>query len=173
MMGYKGKYGVGFWFVLLLSIGFGNEAEGLPVAVYGEWSVFKVMDQRGQRVRCFLMGIPRERYDNLRRRGESFFLVLRNEETGKEEIYFSFGHFSKKNVKRAEINISSHKFPMFTYQDRGWAYNTIDDVQVLQQLMGNVIFSVEVNYGDGKNLLDIYSLSGFRESRQKLASICN
>jgi hypothetical protein len=144
-----------------------------PAAIFGEWSVFKIFDERRKELLCFIMSIPKERYDNFNQRGESFFSVIKNIKSGDVEVYLSHGQIMKSEIIRAEIDIAKRKFPVFTYDDRAWAFNYFDDKNIIELLSNSVLFSVEIEYANSKHLVDVYSLSGFSEAYQELLKICN
>jgi hypothetical protein len=144
-----------------------------PVALFGEWSVFRIFDKKRKEFLCFMMSIPKERYDDFNHRGESFFSVINSAKNGEVEVYLSYGQITKSEITRAEIDIAKRKFPIFTYDDRAWAFNYFDDRNMIELFKNSVLFSVEIEYTNGKHLIDVYSLSGFSEAYQELLKICN
>lgn len=121
---------------------------------------------------CYAMSIPKNRYDNFNKRGESFFIVTKYQNSDIYEIFLSFGQNSKKKIKTAEINIEKRKFPLMTMHDKGWAYNYFDDASILEELSRSTIFSILVEFDGGKKLIDIYSLDGFNEAMREVTAMC-
>jgi hypothetical protein len=143
-----------------------------PVALFGEWSVFRIFDKKRKEFLCFMMSLPRERYDDFNQRGESFFSVIKNIKSGEIEVYLSYGQLMRSEITRAEIDIAKRKFPIFTRDDRAWAFNYFDDGNIIELLKNSVLFSVEIEYANARHLIDIYSLNGFSEAYQELLKVC-
>ncbi|MDR1426067.1 MAG: hypothetical protein LBI70_03725 [Rickettsiales bacterium] len=144
-----------------------------PIALFGDWSLFRIFDENKKKAICFAMSIPARRYDNLNQRGESFFTIIKNNSEGAVEIFLSHGHITSDKIVRAEISIAKRKFPILVYDDKAWTFSYFDDKSIIEQLMKAVLFSVEIEYESGKNLIDVYQLSGFSESYSKLLVMCN
>ncbi|MDR2777510.1 MAG: hypothetical protein LBB24_01930 [Rickettsiales bacterium] len=157
--------------VLIPTSGFGSS--GGPIALFGDWSLFRSINERRQEAICFVMAIPNRRYDNLSKRGESFFIVMKNKRDSTTEILLSHGHVTTDKIVRAEINIAKRKFPIFVHDDRAWTFSYFDDRSIVDQLGKAVLFSVEIEYENGKNLIDIYQLNGFSESYNRLLTKCD
>jgi hypothetical protein len=118
------------------------------------------------------MSIPKSRYDNFNRRGQSFFTVIQENGLDYQEIYLSHGIVYNKNIIEAEIEISKRKFPLLTFRDKAWAYNKTDDRHIMESIKKSLFFSVVLNYENNKNLMDVYSSSGFSEAIDYLTKNC-
>lgn len=159
-------------FILFLFSFFSNSYGGEPIAVYGDWSIFRVTDNH-KRLLCYMMSMPQQRYDNFNKRGQSFFSVILEKESDKiPELFLSYGQILDKKITRAELDIVKRKFPIFTYKDKGWAYNLDDDKSIIAELKKSAVFSVIVEYENDKQLIDIYSLNGFNEAYAELLKMC-
>lgn len=143
-----------------------------PKSIFGEWVLFKIVDKKKNDLLCYMMSIPKNRYDNFNKRGESFFIVLKYRNSENPEIFLSYGQSIRKKIIASELNIEKRKFPIMTNNDKAWAYNYFDDKNIIEELMKSVIFSVEVEYEGNKKLIDIYSLVGFIEAYQALLKMC-
>lgn len=143
-----------------------------PKAIFGEWVLFKIVDKKKNDLLCYMMSIPKNRYDNFNKRGESFFTVLKYRTSERPQIFLSYGQSIRKKIIASELNIEKRKFPIMTNNDKAWAYNYFDDENIIEELMKSVIFSVEVEYENNKKLIDIYSLVGFLEAYQELLKMC-
>ncbi len=149
-----------------------NSYGGEPVALFGDWVLFKTTNNH-KKLLCYMVSIPQQRYDNFNKRGQSFFnIIVEKGEEIKPEIYLSFGQILNKKVVRAELDIAKRKFPIFIYEDKAWAYNLNDDMEIIKELKNSTLFSVTVEYINDKRLIDIYSLSGFDEAYEELLKIC-
>jgi hypothetical protein len=146
---------------------------GGPIALFGEWSLFRIFNEEKKKAVCFTMTLPNRRYDNLNQRGESFFTIIKNGKNGITEIFLSHGHISSDEIMKAEINIAGRKFPVSVYEDKAWTFSSFDDQSILEQLGKAALFSVEIEYANGKNLIDLYQLNGFSESYHKLLTACD
>ncbi|MDR3079264.1 MAG: hypothetical protein LBU15_04505 [Rickettsiales bacterium] len=158
---------------LLLVPKLGDCSSGGPIALFGEWSLFRIFDEKRKEAMCFAMAIPNRRYDNLNQRGESFFAVIKNKKNSVAEIFLSHGHISSDEIVRAEINIAGRKFPVFVYEDRAWTFSYFDDRSIVEQLEKAALFSFEIEYENGKSLIDVYQLNGFSESHRRLLTTCD
>ena len=159
-------------FILVLYCHKGVAGNSRPLAVFGDWVIFRTTDKEAKKLICYIMSLPSKRYDNLNKRGESFFVVFKYAGEKESEIFLSYGQISKKEITNAEINIQKIKFPIMTHEDKGWAYNYFDDRNIIKELKKTPIFSVEVEYENGQKLIDIYSLNGFVEAYERLLKMC-
>lgn len=145
---------------------------GQPTHIFGDWYLFRVVNNQ-KRLLCYMMSLPQKRYDNFNKRGQSFFSVLvEKDKIETPEIFLSYGHIWKKGIKNAELDIVKRKFPIFTYEDKGWAYNKTDDKNIINELKKSAIFTVNINFNGDKSLIDIYSLNGFNEAYNELINNC-
>ena len=161
------------YFFILIS--YSNELlahNGQPTHIFGDWYLFRVVNDK-QRLLCYMMSLPQKRYDNFNKRGQSFFSILvEKDKTNDPEVFLSYGHIWKKGIKSAELDIVKRKFPIFTYEDKGWAYNKLDDKSIIDELKKSAIFTVNINFNGDKSLIDIYSLNGFNEAYTELINNC-
>jgi hypothetical protein len=149
----------------------GTAVGGEPLAVFGDWYFFKYVNAE-QKLLCYIMSIPKSRYDNFNKRGQSFFTVIQEKDADYQEIYLSFGINYNKEASMADLDISKHKFPILTYKDKAWAYNKTDDQEIVEKIKKAVFFSVVINYENSKNLMDVYSALGFIEAMEYLTTNC-
>lgn len=141
--------------------------------MYGDWSLFKIAADNHEKLLCYMMSIPQQRYDNFNKRGQSFFTIIVEKNSSKAaELFLSYGQILDKKIVRAELDIVKRKFPIFTFKDKGWAYNLDDDKNIIIELKKSAVFSVIVEYENRKQLIDIYSLNGFNEAYRELLKIC-
>jgi hypothetical protein len=159
--------------LLLLGSTLASNYEGGPLALFGEWSLFRIFDSRKKEPICFTMTLPSRRYDNLNQRGESFFTVLKSKGPAPVEVFLSHGHISSDEILKAEINIAGRKFPILVHEDKAWTFSAFDDRSIVEQLEKAALFSVEIEYANGKNLIDVYQLNGFSESYSRLLITCD
>ncbi len=159
-------------FVLTLYSGCSIAKNSKPLAVFSDWVVFRAIDEKTNKLICYTMSLPSRRYDNLNKRGESFFIVFKYAGEKESEIFLSFGQIFKREAYNAEINIQKIKFPIMTHEDKGWAYNYFDDQNIIKELLRTPIFSIEVEYDNGQKLIDVYSLNGFTEAYENLLKMC-
>jgi hypothetical protein len=144
---------------------------GEPIAIFGDWYFFKYVNKE-YKLLCYIMSIPKSRYDNFSRRGQSFFTVIQEGESNYHEIYSSFGIVYNRDIIGAEIEVAKHRFPLLTFRDKIWAYNKNDDKQIIEQIKKTLFFSIVVNYENNKNLMDVYSSTGFSEAIEYLSKNC-
>ena len=158
-------------FILFFSLQFEVKADP-PLSIFGDWTVFRTVSKKNELL-CYAVSIPQKRYDNFNKRGQSFFAII--QEKGKEEpeIYLSYGQIWKRGVKYAELDIVKRKFPLYTYEDKAWAYNSYDDKNIIKELSKSAIFSLSVDFNGDKKLIDIYSLNGFNESLEEIIKLCS
>lgn len=161
--------------LFFLTVGFFysvNSYGGEPVAVFGDWVLFKTTNNH-RSLLCYMVSIPQQRYDNFSKRGQSFFNVItEKDKEDRTEIYLSFGQVLNKKIVKAELDIAKRKFPIFVYDDKAWAYNLNDDRKIIEELKKSTVFSVAVEYSNNKQLIDIYSLNGFSEAYEELLKMC-
>jgi hypothetical protein len=160
-------------FALFVCLGavFKTAVGGEPLAIFGEWYFFKYVNRKHE-LRCYIMSIPKSRYDNFNRRGQSFFTVIQEKDLDYQEVYSSYGIIYSRNITGAEIEISKNKFPLLTFKDKAWAYNKVDDRQIIELIKKALFFSVIINYENNRNLMDVYSSSGFAEAFDYLTKNC-
>lgn len=143
-----------------------------PRKVFGEWALFKTVNNK-KRLLCYIVSLPQKRYDNFNKRGQSFFsIIVEKDKTTEPEIFLSYGQIWKRGIKDAELDIVKRKFPIYTYEDKAWAYNKIDDKNIVEELKKSAIFTVNINFNNNKSLIDIYSLNGFNEAYNELIKGC-
>jgi hypothetical protein len=118
------------------------------------------------------MSVPKSRYDNFNRRGQSFFTIIQENSLDYQEMYLSFGVNYNKDITSAELEIAKHKFPILAFEDKAWAYNKTDDKEIMDKISGALFFSVVVSFEGSKNLMDVYSSSGFTEALEYLKKNC-
>lgn len=147
-------------------------SNGMPKGIFGDWYVFKTVKDK-EKLLCYMMSLPLKRYDNFNKRGQSFFSIIVEHDKNNGELFLSFGQIWKKGVKSAELDIAKRKFPILTYDDKGWAYNKIDDENIIKELQRSAIFTISVDFNGNKSLIDIYSLNGFNEAYQEIINNCN
>jgi hypothetical protein len=162
---------IAFALFAYLSVLFKTALAGEPLAIFGDWYFFKYVNKE-HRLQCYIMSIPKSRYDNFNRRGQSFFTVLQERDLDYQEVYSSHGIIYNKNIVDAEIEISKNKFPLLTFKDKAWAYNKVDDKQIIELIKKALFFSVVINYENNRNLMDVYSSSGFAEAFDYLTKNC-
>ena len=90
----------------------------------------------------------------------------------KLEVYLSHGQIWSKGIKYAELDIVKRKFPLYTYDDKAWAYNSYDDENIIKELSKSAVFSLTVDFNGDKKLIDLYSLNGFNESIEEIKKLC-
>ena len=156
-----------FIFALVQKISMAGE----PQAIFGDWYFFKYVNDE-QKLLCYIISLPKSRYDNFTKRGQSFFSVVQDGDTGEKEVYLSIGQNYNKKILSSEIEINKFKFPVLMEVDRGWTYTKKDDKEIAQEIQNALFFSVIVNYENNKNLLDIYSSTGFTEAYDYLTTHC-
>lgn len=142
-----------------------------PIAIFGDWTIFKVINDKNKML-CYMVSIPQKRYDNFNKRGQSFFSVIIEKDKNNAEIYLSYGQIWRKGIKDAELDIAKRKFPIYVYEDKAWAYNKIDDENIIEELKKTAVFTVNVDFNSNKSLIDIYSLNGFNEAYKEIINIC-
>ena len=144
---------------------------GQPLAIFGDWTVFTNVNRKN-RLLCYTVSIPQKRYDNFNKRGQSFFTVIIEKGKEEPEIYLSHGQVWRKGIRNAELDIVKRKFPLYTYEDKAWAYNTYDDKNIIEELSKSAMFSMTVDFYGNKKSIDIYSLNGFNESLEEIKKLC-
>ena len=149
----------------------GSVRAGEPLAIFGDWTIFKNVN-KDNKLLCYAVSLPQKRYDNFNKRGQSFFAVIYEKGNTEPEIYLSYGQVWKRGVKYAELDIVKRKFPLYTYEDKAWAYNSYDDQNIIKELSKSAIFSLSVDFNGDKKLIDIYSLNGFNESVEEIKKLC-
>ena len=142
-----------------------------PLSIFGDWTVFRTVSKKNKLL-CYAVSIPQKRYDNFNKRGQSFFSIIQERGKAEPEIYLSYGQIWKRGVKYAELDIVKRKFPLYTYEDKAWAYNLYDDENIIKELSKSAIFSLSVDFNGDKKLIDIYSLNGFNESLEEIKRLC-
>ncbi|MBR2141375.1 MAG: hypothetical protein IJ853_03375 [Rickettsiales bacterium] len=164
----------GFIFCILIiflvntKTSFGDE---VPTKVYGDWYIFRTVNNK-KKLLCYMVSIPQKRYDNFNKRGQSFFSIIYEKDKPNPEIFLSFGQIWKRGIASAKLDIVKRKFPVYTYDDKAWAYNTFDDKNIIKELSKSAIFTVNIDFNNNKSLIDIYSLNGFNEAYKEITTNC-
>lgn len=151
---------------------FNNATANQPIAIFGDWVVFRTVN-KNKNLLCYSVSIPQKRYDNFNKRGQSFFsIIYQKGNNDKLEVYLSHGQIWSKGIKYAELDIVKRKFPLYTYDDKAWAYNSYDDENIIKELSKSAVFSLTVDFNGDKKLIDLYSLNGFNESIEEIKKLC-
>ena len=137
-------------------------------AKFQDWSVFKT--NQDDKVICYIMSSPIKRDDNLKERGESFFIVT-SVENDADEVSVSSG-IEYKEKSDVEISFGSTKFYLFPYLAKAWANDKNDDIEIIKQMQENADLVIRSVAKDNKIFHDTYSLIGFNQSYLKMKTIC-
>ena len=145
-----------FLFLFVFSISFSYADNGEPMGVFGEWTIFRTVEN--QKTYCYMMNIPQDKNSNILKRGEPFFLVIKENGKRYPEINLSTGFQISNQANAVEIEVDNKLFPLIARYDKAWAYSVEDDISIINLLGKNVIFSVYAFSEDGKHSIDVYSL---------------
>lgn len=159
-----------FLCLFLFSINLVFADNGEPMDVFGEWTVFRTVENR--KTYCYMMNIPQDKNSNVLKRGEPFFLVIKEKGKRYPEINLSTGFQISNKANSVEIEINNKLFPLMSMYDQAWAYNVENDVSIINLLGKNVIFSVSAFSENGGHSVDVYSLLGFSEAYRAINKLC-
>ena len=159
-----------FLCLFLFSINLVFADNGEPMDVFGEWTVFRTVENR--KTYCYMMNIPQDKNSNVLKRGEPFFLVIKEKGKRYPEINLSTGFQISNKANSVEIEINNKLFPLMSMYDQAWAYSVENDVSIINLLGKNVIFSVSAFSENGGHSVDVYSLLGFSEAYRAINKLC-
>ena len=122
-----------------------------PISIHKNWTLFKsVVDKR---------------------RGEPYAFVSRIKGSDYDEVSMSSG-FLYDPDKDIEISISKRKFPMFSNEEKAWAYDRNDDVEMVKYMKKGTSMNVVGYSKSGFMANDTYSLMGFSEAYDNMIKLC-
>ena len=159
-----------FLCLILFGINIVYAGNGEPMDVFGEWTVFRTVENR--KTFCYMMNIPQNKSSNILKRGEPFFLVIKEKGKRYPEINLSTGFQISNRANSAEIEVNNKLFPLITRYDQAWAYSAENDVSIINLLGKNAIFVVSAFSENGERSVDVYSLLGFSEAYRAINKLC-
>ena len=159
-----------FIFLSLLTINCVYADNGEPMDVFGEWTVFRTVQDN--KTLCYIMNIPQSKQSDYERRGEPFFMVIKEAGAKSAEINTSVGFIISDYVGSIELDINNNRFPLLNAKDKAWAYNVNDDANIIKSLMKNALFTIYSVSENGRYAMDIYSLLGFKEAYEAMDNMC-
>ena len=161
----KKFYYVFILFFILIS----NLFAATPVSIYKNWTLFK-STVNGKEM-CYIVSLPIKKEGNYKRRGEPYALVSKVKGNDYEEVSMSSG-FIYDPDKDIEVLISKRKFPMFSNEEKAWAYDKNDDVEMVKYMKKGTTLNV-IGYSKlGFMANDTYSLMGFTEAYDNMINLC-
>lgn len=161
----KKFYYVFILFFILIS----NLFAATPVSIHKNWTLFK-STVNGKEM-CYIVSLPIKKEGNYKRRGEPYALVSRVKGNDYDEVSMSSG-FIYDPDKDIEVLISKRKFPMFSNEEKAWAYDKNDDVEMVKYMKKGTTMNV-IGYSKlGFMANDTYSLMGFTEAYDNMTNLC-
>ncbi len=140
-----------------------------PISVHKNWTLFKSVVNKKEM--CYIVSLPTKKEGNYKRRGEPYALVSRIKGSDYDEVSMSSG-FLYDPDKDIEVSISKRKFPMFSNEEKAWAYDRNDDVEMVKYMKKGTSMNV-VGYSKlGFMANDTYSLMGFSEAYDNMIKLC-
>lgn len=140
-----------------------------PVSIHKNWTLFK-STVNGKEM-CYIVSLPIKKEGNYKRRGEPYALVSRVKGNNYDEVSMSSG-FIYDPDKDIEVLISKRKFPMFSNEEKAWAYDKNDDVEMVKYMKKGTTMNV-IGYSKlGFMANDTYSLMGFTEAYDNMTNLC-
>lgn len=140
-----------------------------PVSIYKNWALFK-STINGEEI-CYIVSLPIKKDGNYKRRGEPYALVSKVKGNDYNEVSMSSG-FIYDPDKDIEVLISKRKFPMFSNEEKAWAYDKNDDVEMVKYMKKGTTMNV-IGYSKlGFMANDTYSLMGFTEAYDNMINLC-
>lgn len=140
-----------------------------PVSIHKNWTLFK-STVNGKEM-CYIVSLPIKKEGNYKRRGEPYALVSKVKGNDYEEVSMSSG-FIYDPDKDIEVLISKRKFPMFSNEEKAWAYDKNDDVEMVKYMKKGTTMNV-IGYSKlGFMANDTYSLMGFTEAYDNMINLC-
>lgn len=139
---------------------------------FADWSVF-VTDsglKNDQQKICYMVSLPIKRDGNYNKRGQPYFMIT-NSDDNIDEITISSG-YNYKNGSEVELSFGLRKFNIFTYQNRAWANNKTDDIEITKEMRRSfdlVVLGVMTN---NKYSADTYSMIGFTKAYNSMKALC-
>lgn len=161
----KKFYYVFILFFVLIS----NLFAATPISIHKNWTLFK-STVNGKEM-CYIVSLPIKKEGNYKRRGEPYALVSKVKGNDYEEVSMSSG-FIYDPDKDIEVLISKRKFPMFSNEEKAWAYDKNDDVEMVKYMKKGTTMNV-IGYSKlGFMANDTYSLMGFTEAYDNMTNLC-
>ena len=137
-------------------------------ASFINWNLFTT-EYQDKKI-CYLVSLPVERRGNYYHRGEPYILIT-NIDNNSEEVSISSGYFYKKNSE-VELSFGLEKIGLFTYDDLAWAYNSVEDIEIIKQMRKSQSVVVSGIKYDESYSQDTYSLIGFTKAYYKMKEVC-
>ena len=157
------------FFITFLCLNTQNSFSAAPEAVFKDWSVFKI--KQDNKDVCYIASTPINREGNYRKRGEPFATIIRVKGDNYDEVNFSSGYLYNKE-KSTEISIGKKKFILFTYEERAWAMNKEEDVEIIKAMKKGYKMKLHGYSKLDTNSIDTFSLIGFTEAYNKMVWMC-
>ncbi len=154
---------------LFILLGIEIASATTPVSIHKSWTLFKTGS--GKKEMCYIASLPTKKSGDYNRRGEPYVVVSRGKGADFDEVSVSSG-FMYNPDKDVEISISKRKFPMFTNEDKAWAYDRNDDVELVKQMKGETTMIVTGYSNLNFTAVDTYSLIGFTSAYNAMIALC-
>lgn len=157
------------YFILLFCILLTDIFAATPISIYKNWTLFK--STINDKEMCYIVSLPIKKEGNYKRRGEPYALVSRLKGEQYDEVSMSSG-FLYDPDKDIEVSISKRKFPMFSNEEKAWAYDRNDDIEMIKYMKKGSIMNVVGYSKTGFIADDTYSLMGFTEAYNGMINLC-
>lgn len=143
---------------------------GEPSFIFGDWTVFETIQDN--KTLCYAMTIPQSYKTDYENRGKPFFMIIKEKNSKNIEINVSVGYNISDSIGSVELQVKNNKYPLINFQDRAWAYDIEDDINIINYFLESAIFNIYSKSDMGKYSMDIYSLNGFNSSYKKINELC-
>ena len=140
------------------------------VAVSQSWSVYQIGS--GAARECFAHSAPVKSEGKYAQRGEVMVQVAhRPAERVRDEVSFTAGYTFKPGSSLG-VEIDSHKFELFTHEDRAYARDATTDRALAEAMKQGKGMIARGTSSRGTATLDRYSLAGFASAHKSLDKAC-
>jgi len=138
------------------------------VEQFKDWGVYKVKREYGDV--CYVLSTPIAKSGNIFKRAESYFVVM-NLVNDADEVMIVSGFYYKNNSD-IEISFGSKKFYLLAHENKSWAYNKNDDIDIIKEMQKKDELTITAFSRENRTAIDSYSLIGFKKAYFKLKEIC-
>lgn len=146
-----------------------NQAAQLETS--GAWGAYA--SQQGKGKVCYALSQPRSRLpEGLNRDPAYLFVSIRPAEKVRGEISLLMG-FPTRDTAASEAVIGDREFALVTKEGQAWLRNPAEEPQFVQALAAGAELQVKVTSARGNSLTDVYSLSGFTKTWERVGKECS
>lgn len=138
---------------------------------FRDWDAFLDKTAKGEKS-CYAISVPKETAPKNVKRGEIYIMVTQWPKAKiKNQISLAAGYTFKKDSD-VTLTIDKRAFKLFVQDDRAWASNDKQDVEITAAMKKGTTLTVRGVSSRGTETTDTYSLAGFSSALNAITQAC-